>query len=91
MNEFVVFQQIKFFPFITDFFFLHVNTYVIPTLACFLETSAFVGWIILIYIFKVYKQLNSSKLLTTLEVVSQPIFTAGEMKVKRLTSYQYQQ
>lgn len=57
-----------------------------------LETSALVGWIIiLIYIFKVYKQLNSSKLLTTLEVVSQPIFTDGEMKVKRLTSYQYQQ
>ena len=29
--------------------------------------------------------------MTALEVVSQPIFTDGEMKVKRLTSYQYQQ
>lgn len=27
--------------------------------------------------------------MTALEVVSQPIFTDGEMKVKRLTSYQY--
>lgn len=82
MNEFVVFQQIKFFPFITNFFFYMLTLNVIPTLACFLETSAFVGWIILIYIFQVYKQLNSSRLLTTLEVVSQPIFTAGEVKVK---------
>lgn len=31
-------------------------------LACFLETSALVGWIILINIFKVCKQLNSDKL-----------------------------
>lgn len=45
---------------------------------------------VLINIFKVYKELNSSKLLTTLEEVSQPIFTDGEMKFKRLTSCQYQ-
>lgn len=44
-----------------------------------------------LFIFKVHKEPNSSKLLTTLEEVSQPIFTDGEMKVKRLTSYQYQQ
>ena len=32
-----------------------------------------------------------NNLLTAVEVVSQPIFTDGETKVKRLTSYQYQQ